>query len=210
MTTQTARLRTRLRTDILSGTLQSGQKIGQQALASRYGVSRIPLREALTELQAEGLVRHVPNRGFFVTEMSIEDMAEVYRLRELLEAEAISAACHNLSDAALERIAELATRVRAGLGAGDTDLVAKANREFHFAVFDAAGMPRLSRILSSLWDATQAYRRLYFLEPENHEHIVAEHEALLAALRRRDPDSAVAAQAQHRARSLAKVGSGLR
>lgn len=209
MTTRTAQLRTRLRTDILSGMFPSGQKIGQQALASRYGVSRIPLREALTELQAEGLVRHVPNRGFFVTEMSTADMAEVYRLRELLEAEAISAACHNLSDAALERIAGLAEQVQAGLESEDTEATARANREFHFAVFDAAGMPRLSRILTSLWDATEAYRGLYFLDPDNHDHIVAEHATLLSALRHRDPDAAVAAQAEHRARSLAQVSSRL-
>lgn len=210
MTTQATRLRTRLRTDILSGTLHSGQKIGQQALASRYGVSRIPLREALTELQAEGLVRHVPNRGFFVIEMSTEDMAEVYRLRELLEAEAITAACHNLSDASLEHITGLAAQVQARLATRDTEAIAAANRAFHFAVFDAAGMPRLSRILTSLWDATEAYRGLYFLNPDNHRHIVAEHAALLAALRDRDPDAAIAAQAQHRDRSLAHVGSQLR
>ena len=86
----------RIREDLSSGHLRSGQKILQEQLAARYGVSRIPLREALNELQAEGLVVHEPNRGYFVAELRAADMREVYRLRELLEAEAIKATMENL------------------------------------------------------------------------------------------------------------------
>jgi DNA-binding GntR family transcriptional regulator len=206
---QSARVAERIRADLLSGALRSGQKIPQAALATRYGVSRIPLREALTQLQAEGLVTHEPNRGYFVAELSAGDMREVYRLRELLEAEATSAACRNLSDADLERIADLAQRVAEALQVGDNTAIAHANRAFHFAVFGASGMPRLNRMLASLWDATDAYRGLYFQDPQNRRHVAAEHAALLAALRDRDAQAAVAAQAEHRDRSLAQVTAQL-
>jgi len=209
MTTQTARVSALIRADLLSGELNSGQKIPQTALAVRYGVSRIPLREALTELQAEGLVVHIPNRGFFVAELSAADMREVYRLRELLEAEAIRAASRNLSDAELERIGELAAVAETALGAGDVPAIARANRDFHFAIFEAAGLPRLTRILGTLWDATEVYRGLYFQQATNRRHIAAEHVALLAALRARDADAAVAVQSGHRDRSLAQVSAHL-
>ena len=208
-TSQTARVAERMRADLLSGALRSGQKIPQEALASRYGVSRIPLREALTQLQAEGLVTHEPNRGYFVAELSATDMQEVYRLRELLEAEAIRAACHNLSDADIDRIADLAQRVVDASQAGEITGIAPANRAFHFAVFEASGMPRLNRILASLWDATEAYRGLYFQDRDNRRHIATEHAALLAALRDRDAAAAIDAQAAHRNRSLAQVTAQL-
>ena len=100
--TASAPVTARIREDLSSGHLRSGQKILQEQLAARYGVSRIPLREALNELQAEGLVVHEPNRGYFVAQLRAQDMQEVYRLRELLEAEAIEAACRNLSDVAID------------------------------------------------------------------------------------------------------------
>ena len=109
--TASAPVTARIREDLSSGHLRSGQKILQEQLAARYGVSRIPLREALNELQAEGLVVHEPNRGYFVAQLRAQDMQEVYRLRELLEAEAIEAACRNLSDVAIDRICELADEV---------------------------------------------------------------------------------------------------
>ena len=199
----------RIREDLSSGHLRSGQKLLQEQLAARYGVSRIPLREALNELQAEGLVVHEPNRGYFVAELRAADMREVYRLRELLEAEAIKAACRNLSDVAVDRISELADEVELALSTGDLSTIGPANRAFHFAVFKAAGMPRLIRILNSLWDATEVYRGLYFQNVPNHRHINEEHAALIAALRVRDSRAAVAAQAAHRDRSLAHVSNQL-
>ncbi len=199
----------RIREDLLTGTLESGQKIVQEKMAAQYGVSRIPLREALNELTADGLVVHEPNRGYFVAKLSAQDMQEVYRLRQLLEDEAIALACQHLSDADIDHIAALARDCDEKLTAGDLSAIAASNRAFHFAIFDAAGMPRLSRILGSLWDATQAYRRLYFLERANHSHISGEHASMVNALRHRDPTAAVAAQAQHRSRALAKVGGRL-
>ena len=86
-----------LRADILDGTLAPGDQIVQESLADRYGVSRVPLREALKTLESEGQVAYYPHRGYFVTELSVADLLEVYRLRALLEAEAIRAAVPSLA-----------------------------------------------------------------------------------------------------------------
>ena len=80
---------TGLRTDILTGELGPGDQVVQELLAERYGVSRVPLREALKTLESEGQVVYYPHRGYFVAELSVADLMEVYRLRSLLEAEAI-------------------------------------------------------------------------------------------------------------------------
>ena len=81
-----------LRTDILSGTLPPGTQLVQESIADRYAVSRVPVREALQLLTSEGLVQHSPNRGYFVTELSVTDLHEVYALRRILETHAIAAA----------------------------------------------------------------------------------------------------------------------
>lgn len=195
-----------LRADILSGELTPGQQLIQEDIADRLGVSRIPLREALQLLASEGLVVHVAHRGYFVTELSVTDLQEVYRLREILEAEAIAAALPGLSDEDVVHLRELAVQVHAAQALGD---LTAANRRFHFAVFDAAGMPRLSRLLRQLWDASDAYRALYFQQGVNRQRVHAEHDALLEAIEARDIPAAVALQAAHRAHSVAWVRAQL-
>ena len=200
----------RLREDLLTRSLLPGQQIVQEALAERYGVSRVPVREALKELEAEGLVTHSPNRGYFVAQLSAADMEEVYLIRALLEAEAIRSACAHLSDADLDRIDDLRSEVEDALTRSDIEAIANANRRFHFAIFDACAMPRLVRLLRTLWDATDAHRGLYFEDTATHEQIRQEHAAHVDALRHRDMDAAVETQRVHREHSVQYVTASLR
>lgn len=202
-------VRERLREDLLTRSLLPGQQIVQEALAERYGVSRVPLREALKELEADGLVTHEPHRGYFVTELNAAEMAEVYTIRALLEAEAIRRACQRLSDADLTHIDELRKAFEYSLSHSDLESISSANRAFHFAIFDACGLPRLVRLLRTLWDATDAYRSLYFQDSDTHAHICAEHLAHMEALARRDAEEAVETQRLHRERSVQFVRTSL-
>ena len=199
----------RLREDLLTRSLLPGQQIVQEALAEQYGVSRVPLREALKELETEGLVTHEPHRGYFVTELNTAEMAEVYTIRALLEAEAIRRACQNLSDSDLARIEELRIAVEVSLATQDLESIASANRAFHFAIFDACELPRLVRLLRTLWDATDAYRSLYFEDASTHENMCQEHADHLGALMRRDPESAIETQRLHREGSVQFVSTSL-
>lgn len=194
---------TGLRSDIISGVLRPGDQVVQETLADRYGVSRVPLREALKALEAEGQVVYHPNRGFFVAELSVADLREVYLLRSLLEAEAIRAAVPRMDDDQIARVAELAAEVDAA--ADDVIAVADANRRFHFAVFEASEMPRLIRLLVQLWEATDAYRALYFAHDTNRAHVSREHARIVAALRRRSAEDVVALHDAHRERSVAAL-----
>jgi len=198
-----------LRRLLVTGELAPGAPVRQEALAERLGVSRVPLREALKVLEGEGHVVYARHRGYVVAELSVEDLVEVYRLRELLEAEAIRVATPRVTPSHLEALQAASDAVEVADRDGDVAEITAANRAFHFLLFDAAGMPRLSRTLRQLWDATDVYRSVYFAEAANRERVHGEHAALLAALRRGDAKSAVRIQAEHRAHSVAAVTAAL-
>ena len=191
-----------LRSDIVLGHLAPGSQVVQEALAQRYGVSRVPLREALKILEGEGLVTYHPHRGYFVMELSVDDLAEVYRLRSLLEAEALRVWVPHVTDADLVEVRQLLAEVERSSGTADLVSLTRANRAFHFAMFERSGMPRLVRVLHQLWDATDVYRAIYFRSESNRARIEGEHRELLAALEARDGEAAVVAQESHRAHSL--------
>ena len=130
---------------------------------------------------------------------------EVYRLRSLLEAEAIRHAVPALNDGDVDDLADLLAEVDAASRAEDVLAMTAANRRFHFAIFDAAGMPRLTRLLHQLWDATDAYRALYFQQSINRSRVGREHARMLAALRARDAELLVRLHDEHRDRSVGTV-----
>lgn len=187
-----------LRKSIVSGALSPNQPIRQEALARALGVSRVPVREALQTLEAEGQVLYQPHRGYLVAELSLRDLLEVYRLRELLESEAASLAAEYYTDDELERIRASCDQVDAAAERGDLLTMIEANRRFHFALLEPAGMPRLLRIVRTLWDATDAYRAMYYNSEPNRTRVCAEHDKIMAAARKRDPRRLVPLLDEHR------------
>jgi DNA-binding GntR family transcriptional regulator len=194
-----------LRREILSGELRPGQAVPQEAVASRFGVSRVPVREALKILEGEGLVTYAPHRGYAVAELSVDDLVEVYRIRTLLEGEAVRAAVPRLTDDDLERLAVLTAECEAADQALDVTTMTAANRDLHFALFELAGLPRLVRLLGALWDATDVYRSVYYADADSRAVVVAEHREVLEALRRRDASLAVAVLDEHRQHAIDHV-----
>lgn len=199
-----------LRADIASGLLAPGEQVVQDDLARRYGVSRVPIREALRILEAEGHLTYHPHRGYFVAELSVDDLAEVYRIRELLESEALGQAVELIEDADIDELQGLVEAVEEATAAGDVTAITAANRSFHFALLEISGRPRLVRMIRLLWDATDAYRSVYFLDRANRERIDAEHRAMIDALRARDAVRLIALTAEHRQHSQASVSARLR
>ena len=197
-----------VRRAITSGELKPGSAIRQEALAERLQVSRVPLREALKTLEGEGLVSYRAHRGYRVAELSMADLREVYRLREILEAEAVRAAMP-LDDAVFAQLEAAQAAVERAAEAGAVEEMARANRRFHFALYEAAGMPRLVRIIGTLWDSTDAYRSLYYAGEENRRHVLAEHRAALAALRAGDVEGAVRWFDRHRAAAVETLATQL-
>lgn len=192
-----------LRRAIVAGELRPGQKVAQDAVAAQTGVSVVPVREALGVLESEGQLTYLPRRGYYVTELRIEDLVEIYELRRLLEARAVRHALGGFDAEALERL-ERAARdcVRAG-AAGEIAVELEANRRLHFALFEAPGQPHLLRVIRGLWDATEPYRALYYNDELERDAAGAAHERILDAVRARALERLIAELDAHRDRALA-------
>lgn len=190
-----------LRRDITTGKLAPGSWIVQEALAEQFGMSRIPVREALKTLEAEEYITYVPHSGYRVAKLGLEDLLEVFRLRDILEAELIRDAMPRMTDEIVEAMrAEMAEMDRAA-AAGDLIALGVANRRFHFLPFEASRMARTRRLVTQMWNTADPYRPLYShlmdLEKVNVEHVL-----FVDAMVARDAERAVAINHQHRVHAV--------
>jgi DNA-binding GntR family transcriptional regulator len=198
-----------LRTAILDGELRPGQRINQEAWAQRAQVSMIPVREALGALAGEGLVTYRPRRGYAVTELDLEELEEVYRLRRLLETDALRRGAARVTAADLQALEEDADACRAAAAAGDVAGQLAANRRFHDRLHALAGSRPATRLLGLLWDSTEAYRALYYVLPGEAEEADRSHRRIVAALAEGDVEGVVQLQDAHRARALTRLRESL-
>jgi DNA-binding GntR family transcriptional regulator len=199
-----------LRAAIVRGDLAPGEKILQEATAEQLGMSLIPLREALKTLASEGIVTYQPQRGYFVTELPLERIRELYHARDLLEAEVERLAVPKLDDGALEIMRAQVRAQRRAVAERDAVEMIAANRTFHFTMFELCGNPWLVRFVAQLWDALDPYRVLSYqrmwLQPDDEllpEEILAEHDRILDALESGDGEGALMVMSEHRERSAA-------
>jgi DNA-binding GntR family transcriptional regulator len=195
----------RLRERILRGELTPGTRIGQDAVAAEFAASRIPVREALRTLEAEGLVTIRPNSGAWVAELDAEEFDQIYRLREQVESLAIQESIPNLDGDQIGRLYELADAVAAA--ATSEDFLA-LDREFHLATYAGARFPLLHELVERFWNSTQHYRRAWVRERgENDWATDAEHRLIVDAMARQDLVAAGTLVAGHIRRTrLALVG----
>lgn len=191
-----------LRQAIIAGDLTPGQRVVQEEIAEKIGVSVAPVREALRVLEQEGQLTYRPRRGYFVTELRVEDLEEIYGLRQVLEEQAARRALPGLDDDALDRIALAAKECVDAAEAGDVATELAANRRFHFGILEAPEQPHALRLIRLLWDSTEAYRALYYNSPAERRASVDAHDRILAAVRARDADRLVVELDAHRQRAL--------
>lgn len=204
-TTAQAFVLEQLRQAIVSGDLTPGQALRQDALAKRFGVSRVPLREALSTLEGEGQVVYEPHRGYKVARLSMDDLLEVYRIRELLEGEAARLAVERADPDVVDQMRRAADEVNAAAEAGDLLTMTEANRRFHFILVKAAGMPRLERLVQVLWDATDTYRFVYYGSSTNREVVRREHDLIIEAFAAGDVEALIAMLELHRQHAIASL-----
>lgn len=175
-----------IRDGILSGHHPLGSRLDQQALAEELGVSVIPVREGLRQLEAEGLVRIYPRRGVYVAEPSVDEFQEIYLIREVLEELATQLAVPNLSPQALEQLSDIIQQMERAIAANDLSVLPELDRRFRFIIYDASLRPILLGMLSSLWDRASLYRRLYTRLSERAPHVLAGHKKIYAACQAED------------------------
>ncbi|MGH3040203.1 MAG: GntR family transcriptional regulator [Gaiellaceae bacterium] len=182
-----------LREAILGGRLKPGERIRQAAVADRYGVSRVPVREALRELQTDGLVTVIPNVGARVVRLDAAELDEVYWLRERFEPAAIAESAPRLDDAQLAEIRSRVDELTAHAAADEPFEWLAADFRLHAAALAACPLPRVMRMIESFWNLAEPYRRAFLKiawGPELIEIQRYEHGLLLDALERREGDDA--------------------
>jgi DNA-binding GntR family transcriptional regulator len=190
-----------LRAAILDGRLKPGDPIRQEAVARWYGTSRIPVREALHQLENEGLVTIVPHAGAHVARLDFEEFVDIYKIRERLEPLALVESMPNLSVAAREHLRRLAAEIETATG--DANRWLEADRAFHLATYAGLRSARLLRMIESFWNSTQQYRRVLFATSpgQDFEIMHLEHRVLVDLIERRDEASAEAILRSHIART---------
>jgi DNA-binding GntR family transcriptional regulator len=186
-----------LRTAILDGSYRPGERIRQEDVAARSGASRIPVREALRMLAAEGLVTLVANSGAWVTRLTMAECAELYLIRERLEPLLLRSSMPRLGEAEIGRLAELTEAMEAA--GTDVDAFLRADREFHLSSYAGAAPGETWQIIHRMWNATQHYRREFTQRAAGSGAAGAggglgvthlEHRLLLDCVRRQDADDA--------------------
>ena len=191
-----------LRRAIVAGELRPRQRVLQEDIAERLGVSVATVREALRVLEQEGQVGYRPRRGYFVTELRIEDLEEIYELRQVLEERAARKALPAMDEDALARIALAARDCEVAAERGDVAAELAANRRFHFGLLESPEQVHSMRLIRLLWDSTEAYRAMYYNTVEERRNAVSAHDDILAAARRGDADELIGALDAHRDRAL--------
>jgi len=168
-----------LRRRIVDGEFKSGFQLRQDALAAEFGVSRIPVREALMQLEAEGLVKIHPHRGAIVSELSTEEIGELFELRALLEPRLLEASAPRLTEADYKRLNEILREYASELQAMHIGRWGELNNEFHMVLYQHAGQPRSLAIVANLLQESDRHTRLQLSLTQGMERAAAEHAELL-------------------------------
>jgi DNA-binding GntR family transcriptional regulator len=167
---------------IRRGELLPGEKIHQVDVARNAGVSRSPLREALRTLAAEGLVKYETNRGYVVSRLRMEELAEIYDLRRLVEAEMLRH-IRKPGEDVLERMAGRLAEMEAAIEIGDFNALTVAYRLFHEEMFRLSGLNIFLHEVQRLWKMTDSYNAAHALPPATAQRILRDHRQILRALR---------------------------
>ena len=183
-----------VRTAILAGDLAAGETLRQEDLAERLGVSRMPVREAIKRLHAEGLVEVLPSRRVRVAALSRDEIEDIYDMRAALEPLAVRLAVPRLTRAQLR---DAAYALEAAADEEDAETFGVRNAAFHLSLINACERPRLLNEIASLLDLSDRYQRAALRADEHNAHVRAEHAALLEAARAGDADTAARLTEEH-------------
>jgi DNA-binding GntR family transcriptional regulator len=168
-----------LRRRILTGSFPAGYQLGQDALASEFGISRIPLREALLQLEAEGLIKIIPHRGAVVSELSIAEIEELFDLRALLEPWLLLASGPRLTAADFGQLNAILNEYGHELRTNNVVRWGELNTRFHLMLYQHSNRPRTMTIVTALLQASDRHTRLQLSYTDGMERAEKEHAKLV-------------------------------
>ena len=191
--TSAVRVRDELQHAILEGVLKPGERLRAEALAQRFGTSRTPIREALLQLEAQGLVEVEPNRGAVVRAFDRDDLLDLYDVRALLEPAAAARAATRISEADIGRLQELCERAEHAT----VDEQIAYNEDFHRIIVEAAQSPRLTVAMRAASGIPRAFRSRFWDSEDQRAESLLCHRRLVSAFRVRDAQLAEAVMRMH-------------
>lgn len=193
-----------LRQRIFDRQLQPGSWIDELKIAEEFGISRTPLREALKVLAAEGLVTMKVRRGAYVTEVSEQDMADVYHLLSLLESDAAGVVASKVTPSQLTELQTLHNELEASIG--ERERFFDVNEQFHMRLLELANNRWRNQVVADLRKVMKLNRHNSLLKSGRLQESLAEHRAIMAALLARDAHAATERMREHFANGLHAAG----
>lgn len=177
-----------LRKAILYGDLRPGQQLKQEQIARQLNISRMPVREALSQLESEGLIKSIPYRGCEVAEFTAADIKEIYQIRNLIEGFATELATENMTVVDIEKLDNLMEEMERCLETKDIDAYALSDKEFHQTIFEKCGNRRLTQLIENIWKSFPMY--LAYSIPDRIQRSFREQRGILEAVRKGDSKEA--------------------
>lgn len=196
---------------ILTGQLQPGDKLVEERLAEQFGVSRVPVREALRFLEQRGLVDRPPYRGAFVSQLNTDEILELHSLRKVLESMATRLLTESQNPDALETLADIVERMKRQAEDNDRARILLLDADFH----DALVRGSEHELLGAVWDLVSTKLRRFLLLKRRHTHrtiqdVVLSHKRILDAIRSGETERAVEAVCLHLSNVETRFKDGLR
>lgn len=197
-----------LQDDIVLGRIAPGSKLGEAELAARFGISRGPLREAIQRLESRKLLKRIPHVGCRVAELSLDQLIEVYQLRELLEGEAARLAAGAMTDEEVAKLRELLAQheQQQDLQADEAYFQHEGDLDFHYRIIQGSHNATLANLLiGELYYLVRMYRYQASQARARPQRAFGEHRAILAAIEARDGEMAQLLMRRHLARARAHL-----
>ena len=194
-----------IRARILKGEYKIGEKIKETHVAEELSVSRTPIRKAFKQLEEEGLIEYVPNKGCFAKGFTKRDIEDVYAVRKVLEELTVEWAVKRITDEEVQAMADKCQEMQGYVDQADSARVLATNKEFHEIIYNATGSRFMSQVLRSYKEYIEQTTRPIFYEPKFLQQIVDEHRAIVDAFEKRDTDKAVAAMSRHMTNSMGRA-----
>ncbi|MFN0154795.1 MAG: GntR family transcriptional regulator [Gaiella sp.] len=151
----------RLRHDLLAGEIKPGERIKVAELEKRFGVSHIPIREAVRRLESEGLIVAMPQRAAVAAGVDLDDLAGLYDLRRIIECDVIRRSAATMTDAQIDTVRNALERLETVADDHDSSLFWDLHRDFHWALLEPGATAWIQRVLDQIWLASQRYVRLF-------------------------------------------------
>lgn len=182
-----------MKNNILNGVYHENDELREIAIAKELGVSRTPVREALRQLELEGLVKIIPNRGAFVTGISKKDVQDIYAIRSLLEGLCAKWATDNITDEQIEALEEVILLSEFHLNRANTEQsqqVTELDGKFHETLYEASNSRILKHVLSDFHKYVRLARKASVADKARAEKSIEEHKGILQAIKEKDADRA--------------------